>query len=159
MAVSEQENVGTTQLNLQWARILGRLQVEVGDVEYRTWLRQITLAGIDGDEVSVTLPTRFLRDWIRRTYNDRLNALWQAENPTVRRVDIRVNANPGSPAVPVDPVAPASVPAVATTPVRQEDRFEQKPEFSAALDPRFTFDGFVVGRPNEFAQPDAAIEE
>ena len=43
----------------QWARIRGKLQSEVGDVEYRTWLRQMTLAGIDGDEVTVHLPTRF----------------------------------------------------------------------------------------------------
>ena len=28
-------------------------QSEVGEVEYRTWLRQMTLAGVDGDEVTV----------------------------------------------------------------------------------------------------------
>ena len=49
------------QLQTQWARIRGRLQSEVGDVEYRNWLRQMTLAGIDGDEITVLLPTRFLR--------------------------------------------------------------------------------------------------
>ena len=37
------------QLATQWARIRGRLQHEVGDIEYRNWLRQMTLAGIDGD--------------------------------------------------------------------------------------------------------------
>ena len=50
------------QLAEQWARVRGRLQQEVGDVEYRTWLRQMTLAAVDGDEVTVFLPTRFLRD-------------------------------------------------------------------------------------------------
>ena len=69
------------QLQTQWARIRGRLQSEVGDVEYRNWLRQMTLAGIDGDEITVLLPTRFLADWVRSRYGDRLNALWQSENP------------------------------------------------------------------------------
>ena len=78
------------QLAAQWARVRGRLQGEVGDVEYRTWLRQMSLGGLDGDEVTVRLPTRFLRDWVRTHYGDRLNALWQAENRQVRRVDIRV---------------------------------------------------------------------
>ena len=78
------------QLATQWARIRGRLQTEVGDIEYRNWLRQMTLSGIDGDEITVLLPTRFLCDWVRSRYGDRLNALWQAENPTIRRIEIRV---------------------------------------------------------------------
>ena len=85
------------QLTTQWARIRGRLQHEVGDIEYRNWLRQMTLAGIDGDEVTVLLPTRFLCDWVRGRYGDRLNALWQAENPSVRRIELRVG-NTGLPA-------------------------------------------------------------
>ena len=78
------------QISSQWTKIKGRLQAEVGDVEYRTWLRQMTLAGLDGDEVTVNLPTRFLRDWVSTRYGDRLRVLWQSENPEVRRVDIRV---------------------------------------------------------------------
>lgn len=60
----EQEIVDTDmpQLAAQWARVRGRLQSEVGDVEYRNWLRQMTLAGVDGDEITVLLPTRFLCD-------------------------------------------------------------------------------------------------
>ena len=53
-----------SQLQTQWARIRGHLQSEVGDVEYRNWLRQMTLASIDGDEITVLLPTRFLADWV-----------------------------------------------------------------------------------------------
>ncbi len=73
-----------------WARIRGRLRDEVGEVEYRSWLRQMTLGGIEGDEAVVLLPTRFLRDWVRGHYGDRLRALWTQENPRVRRVDVRV---------------------------------------------------------------------
>ena len=71
------------QLAAQWARVRGNLQAEVGDVEYRTWLRQMTLVGIDGDEVTVNLPSRFLRDWVRGHYGDLLNTLWRAENRSV----------------------------------------------------------------------------
>ena len=80
------------QLAAQWARVRGNLQAEVGDVEYRTWLKQMTLAGIDGEEIVVHLPTRFLRDWVRSHYGDRLNALWQQENRAIRRVALRVGS-------------------------------------------------------------------
>ncbi len=69
------------QMAAQWARVRGRLQQEVGEVEYRTWLRQMTLVGLDGDEVTVHLPTRFLRDWVRAQFGDRLTALWQEQIP------------------------------------------------------------------------------
>jgi DnaA N-terminal domain len=94
---------GPAQLAAQWARIRGRLQQEVGEIEYRTWLRQMTLAGCEGDEIELHLPTRFLRDWVREHYADRLSTLWQAENPAVRRkpsapmVHRRGPMNAGSP--------------------------------------------------------------
>jgi chromosomal replication initiator protein len=153
------------QLAAQWARIRGRLQSDVGEIEYRTWLRQMSLAGLDGDEITVHLPTRFLRDWVRSHYGDRLNTLWQQENRQVRRVDIRV----GGAVPPVSglaeslalPAEPAARPATG----RAEEHHEMRPEIrnseprngeprselAGALDQRFTFDSFVVGKPNEFA--------
>lgn len=144
----------------QWARVRGRLHSEVGDVEYRTWLRQMSFGGVEGDEVTVRLPTRFLRDWVRTHYGDRLNALWQAENHLVRRVDIRVGegasaeglAEPLSPDSqdPAPLAAPAQFAPVPASPVPAVAP-ERGGELVAALDPRFTFESFVVGKPNEFA--------
>jgi chromosomal replication initiator protein len=146
--VIEPNLMGMPQLQTQWARIRGRLQGEVGDVEYRNWLRQMTLASIDGDEITVLLPTRFLADWVRSRYGDRLNALWQSENPAVRRIEIRV----GGSAVPASGLAESLAAPSDQAPVianRSEERMDQRPELQ--IDPRFTFEAFVVGKPNEFA--------
>jgi chromosomal replication initiator protein len=137
--------------------VRGRLQSEVGDVEYRTWLRQMYFVGVNGDEVTVRLPTRFLRDWVRSHYGDRLNALWQAENRGIRRVDICVGtATPTSGLAQSVSELPPEVTdreahAVAPVATRNEERGEPRAEAAAALDARFTFDNFVVGKPNEFA--------
>jgi len=148
------------QLQEQWTRVRNRLQQEVGDVEYRTWLRQITLGSVDGDEVTVHLPTRFLRDWVRGHYADKLNALWQSENKQIRRVDIRVGGI-GASATPSiakldDAPRPAGMAAEAAATAKALDRPEPRaeaarPEMAAPLDTRFEFDSFVVGKPNEFA--------
>ena len=128
------------ELASQWSRVRTRLQADVGDVEFRTWLRQLSVGSVDGDEVTLHLPTRFLRDWVRGHYTDRLNALWQAENKRIRRVDIRV----GGTATDEAPTMPAAA--------RPADRIEApRPEMAAPLDNRFEFDNFVVGKPNEFA--------
>jgi chromosomal replication initiator protein len=160
----EQDTVATpTQLAAQWARVRGRLQQEFGDVEYRNWLRQMTLVGLEGDEITVHLPTRFLRDWVRSRYGERITELWHEENPDVRRVDIRFGPLSGSISAMDDGLAPnlASPPEQPPEPRPlapplpmgrgRERSGEPRSELNAVLDPRFTFDAFVVGKPNEFA--------
>jgi chromosomal replication initiator protein len=141
-----------------WARIRGRLREEVGEVEYRSWLRQMTLAGIDGEEAVILLPTRFLRDWVNSHYGDRLRALWQQEEPAVRRVDIRVSAmasaaladglGPSGGRLEPTGLAESLAPRPAERPV---ERVERGADWVVPLEARFTFDTFVVGKPNEFA--------
>jgi chromosomal replication initiator protein len=131
----------------------------------------MTLASLQGEEVVVMLPTRFLRDWVRGHYGDRLQALWQAEIAAVRRVDFRVMPDAARREAATDAAAqpnghdrgrataltqPAPVPApIASEPrgpeMRAEPRADGRGDWSAPLDPRFTFDTFVVGKPNEFA--------
>ncbi len=138
----------TSQLPAQWTRIRARLQGEVGELEYRNWLRQMTLGGVDGDEITVLLPTRFLCDWVRSRYGDRLNSLWQEENPAVRRVDVRVGGGAAPMAGLAESLATTTEqPSVA--PMRLEERMDQRADLT--IDPRFTFEAFVVGKPNEFA--------
>ncbi len=144
-----------TALQAGWTRVRQRLQTEVGDLDFRTWLSGMTLGGLDGDELTIRLPTRFVRDHVRGHYADRLQALWQAENPAIKRVDIRFAGSARAMAA-----APVAVPepTVAAMP-RPEERQAATGERAAAmdrpneagLDPRFTFDSFVVGKPNAFA--------
>ncbi|MFC3125351.1 chromosomal replication initiator protein DnaA [Pseudoroseomonas globiformis] len=168
------------QASEAWTRIRGRLRDEVGEVEYRSWLRQMTLGAIEGEEAVILLPTRFLRDWVRGHYGDRLRALWTAENLGVRRVEIRVApelradqapladgavAQPRGPAAAPGPrsesgASPATAPGARpqqaalalAEPLSSGPRgAEPRNDWAAPLDPRYTFDSFVVGKPNEFA--------
>jgi chromosomal replication initiator protein len=168
-AVGPSSASGQGQLAEVWARIRGRLRDEVGEVEYRSWLRQMTLASLQGEEVVVLLPTRFLRDWVRGHYGDRLQALWQAEVPAIRRIEFRVMAEPRAEAAKAEPRTEGRAPpnGAAARPARPEPAeaglaeplgrpaepraADGRADWSASLDPRFTFDTFVVGKPNEFA--------
>ena len=140
------------QLAAHWDRVRDRLQQDVGEVEFRMWLRPMTLGGVDGDEVTLLLPTRFLRDWVRGHYADKLNALWQHEDKRVRRVDIRVGGVAAASDLPELVASPAPPPPAAhAAPAARVQATEARADMAAPLDPRFEFDSFVVGKPNEFA--------
>ncbi|GAL96863.1 chromosomal replication initiator protein DnaA [Acetobacter tropicalis] len=139
-----------------WLRICSKLKGEVGEVEYRTWLTKIALGPIDGDEITLLLPTRFLRDWVRSQYGDRLSELWNQEISSIRRVELQV-ARPGDPVAPPimldEPTTQAAPPPATGSIFEDTPRTapEVKSDIVASLDTRFTFDTFVVGKPNEFA--------
>jgi chromosomal replication initiator protein len=140
----------------QWASVRAKLQQEVGDVEYRTWLKQVALGGLAGDELLLMLPTRFLRDWVSKEYGALIAALWQLENPAIRGVEIRAQPARGTAPNLAEPVLPAPNGHAASAPnghafAQPVARIDQRADVQAPLDQRFTFESFVVGKPNEFA--------
>lgn len=163
-------------LDQQWAKVRGRLKDEVGETAYRSWLKPLTVSDLHAGQVRIVVPTRFMRDWIRTHYADRIRALWTGENPTVQSVEIIVAVSAARPAV-EELTGAAGVPgaAICSPTARSDGRFtppveasaqsgpnhgfastqaipdERFDDLSAPLDPRFTFENFVVGKPNELA--------
>src|ERR1700688_2668178 len=78
-----------------WGRVLGRLRKEVGETAYRSWFRSMTVERIAGGEGVISVPTRFLRNWVATHYADRLLALWRDENQAVRRISFVVDQRRG----------------------------------------------------------------
>ena len=78
------------EVQSQWARIRGRLRDEVGDAAYRSWLKSMTLAEINGGRVRIAVPTKFLRDWVATHYAQRIRVLWNGENSAIAGVDVVV---------------------------------------------------------------------
>jgi chromosomal replication initiator protein len=74
----------------QWARVRGRLREEYGDAAYRTWLKSMTLYGVEQGKVRIGVPTRFLRDWVSQNYAERIRMLWNGENESIANVEILV---------------------------------------------------------------------
>jgi len=141
------------QIQSQWARVRGKLRAEMGETAYRNWLKKLTFLQIRGQEVELAVPTRFVRDWIVSHYQDRLRTLWQAENPTLRAVEVIVDSNCLNGPVETRPAGRmAEAEPVTAEIVRRESAESTSGNFvGAALDPRLTFDEFVVGKSNELA--------
>ena len=80
------------QADADWGRVKGRLKSEYGDDVFSSWFARMDLEAFAGGIVHLSVPTRFLKQWIQSYYGDRLMALWQEENPDVRRVEISVRS-------------------------------------------------------------------
>ncbi len=141
---------GTTggQLHAEWDRVCGRMRTEIGEAAYRSWVAPMTVRGVHDGLARISVPTRFMRDWIVAHYADRLQSLWNDEDNAVHSIEIFIQSD--RPAAAADQESPSrrqatKVPAKAATTANVVD------QISASLDSRFTFKNFVVGKPNEFA--------
>ncbi len=139
------------QLSSEWESVSDRLRQEIGEAAYQSWLKPISVREIAGGQVRLSVPTRFMQDWVATHYAERLSALWRVENPDVDSVDIVVHSNRiGATKKPSDWTPATSERKRRRTTVEAAGE-EVVADISAPLDPRFTFDRFVVGKPNEFA--------
>ncbi|WP_220185263.1 chromosomal replication initiator protein DnaA [Paracoccus sp. S1E-3] len=124
-----------------WDRASNTLRDRVGSNNHTAWIAPLDLTGIDSGEAQIVTPTRFISDWVQRHYADAIrDALIEVGAP-IARLNFRVAA-PRRAAAPRKQADAAS----ATPLIRAAE-----PEMSAPLDARFTFDNFVVGKPNELA--------
>jgi chromosomal replication initiator protein len=129
-----------------WQRVLQRLKEEVGDAAYRSWLKSLRLERVATGEAVVAAPTRFLRNWVATHYADRLLAAWRCVNPAVLRLSVVLD-----PGLEMQPAGRAPVLREPAAEAGAGDISDDKGQISAPLDPRFTFENFVVGKPNELA--------
>ena len=82
-------------LDGQWSQVQDLLRAEFGKTAYSTWLAPLALGGFEGERVLLTVPTRFLRDWVAAHYADRIRVLWRRVNPKIHGVALNVTPAAG----------------------------------------------------------------
>ena len=156
----------------EWDRVKTRLKQEFGESAFKSWVTPITATAFRNGEVELAVPTRFMKDWISTHYAERIRALWNGENPSVRKVTLKVEAARNAAKADAAAREKAAVQAPASNrmtvpgarsvtsaravpaPAQFAAPHASSPlgaDLSAPLDPRYVFKNFVVGKPNEFA--------
>ncbi len=132
-----------------WARVRAKLRQEFGESVYRSWFKPLILKGVDGSKVELSAPTTFMQERIEAQYSDRIKALWMLESGgSINTLGITVLSASSSENLGRDNnlglKQESKLPVVSKN-VKEENLLV------AALDSRFTFENFVVGKPNELA--------
>jgi chromosomal replication initiator protein len=144
MAVLEPQ---TNDMLSQWQDLCGHIIKEFGEASFRSWVKPLKPLKIDEGVAYLLAPSRFMKDWVIAHYGDQITRHWKTLNPTINRISIDVGTANESQAPTLATIASATLENNEAEPLEDEDR----DEFVSALDSRFTFENFVVGRPNELA--------
>jgi chromosomal replication initiator protein len=119
-----------------WDQLRNYLQTKVSTQEYENWLRGTAFAGVENGALAIAVPDRETRAWMEREYTQLIHDGIRALVLPIRSVGYQVE-------LPRGPRNQASAALDSATP---------EPEItSSLLNPKFTFDSFVVGTCNQFA--------
>lgn len=139
-----------TSDNLQiWQEVQSKLRNEFGESTYKSWLSKLHYASYDENKLTLSAPTKFMREWIVTHYYDSIKKIWRNHHPNLEDLEINIsNSNHNNIETPKDI---SQKTAKEITNVKDIDNFYLSYDLTTVLDPRFTFENFVVGAPNEFA--------
>ena len=123
-----------------WDEILARVETKVNRHSFYTWFKPTTFLAADKQSVTVRVPNPLFKDWLMKHY---AGVISEAMNE-VRQPNLSVNfvAEPQNEGAPL------------TLSVDEAAAFENEAPAApgpAGLNPRYTFDTFIVGSSNQFA--------
>jgi chromosomal replication initiator protein len=146
----------------RWQRVKNRLRSELGEDVFTSWFARMELDAVEKGAVRLSVPTRFLRNWIQSHYSEKVLSNWQAEDSSITRLELSVRS------ATMRPVAIKPRAAETAVPAREpheallngaDARANGGVPFMSVhealggspLDPRLSFDSFIVGRSNTLA--------
>jgi chromosomal replication initiator protein len=144
--------------------VLEQAERELGTNCVAQWIRPVRLTSIDNDVAVLSASTGFLADWVERNYGLHLLRILRSLSPGLRRITLTVSeaalAQGGGEAAPAAAngrngtgaamAAAGNAPGIGSG-IGNGQAAADGDLQSAPFDPRFTFDKFVVGKPNELA--------
>ncbi len=127
-----------------WQTALGELELLISKANFTTWFKNTFVTDRDDRRVVVGVPNAFTKAWLETKYHPAIQkALQNAVGGTSVEVEYKVESRHAVPATPEVLTPAVSAPAPDAP---------SKPASVNGLDPRYTFETFVVGKGSELAR-------
>ena len=128
-------------IDVSWSEITSELKKSLDKDTFQNWIKPIYFESHIDTSLTLSVPTRFLRDWIIKNYASVIKKAYMDQGHSIDKLAILVKENnnriiPGTEVIYED---------------KDDDEDTYYDDISAPLDPKFTFDNFIVGKPNELA--------
>src|SRR5438445_10800250 len=126
-----------------WDQILARIETKVNRHSFYTWFKPTAFVAEDRASVTVRVPSAMFKDWLTKHYSGVIGeAMGELKKPGLT---VNFVADAPSDAVAIPPLNADEAAAL------EAGGSSSTPPGLAGLNPRYTFDSFIVGSSNQFA--------
>ncbi len=128
-----------------WQAALAQLQLQISPANFSTWLKNTQILSNQGGELLVSVPNNFSKEWLQNKYHKAIFQILRSLDNEIKEIKYMVgNTAP-------KPREPALHPLVFAPEEPQLEFQELRVDRTTNLNPRYTFDKFIVGPFNELA--------
>lgn len=121
-------------VNFSWDDFLKIIKSKLSSVSYDTWFKDTKLARITNDSISIEVPMSFHKDFLNKTYYELIDSI--IVNLTGKSYDINFVVEE----------------EIVDNDLEINKIDEKKSQFQSNLNPKYTFENYVIGDSNRFAQ-------
>ena len=127
-----------------WDQILARIETKVNRHSFYTWFKPTNFISEDGAAISVRVPNSLFKEWLTKHYSGVIaESMAELKRPHLA-IQFIADTQGDHPAIALSPEESAALQVAAPVP-------PVAPTTHAGLNPRYTFDTFIVGSSNQFA--------
>lgn len=134
-----------------WLRLREDLRKRVGKDNFTTWIEPLVSAGLQDETARFLVPNSFFGDWVKRNYADMILHRLQDAGIAAVRLEFLQDPKLRADARATEPKANGHAGTALRPATRRRKPIAAEDLPGAPPDPRFTFDSFVVGKPNALA--------
>ena len=130
------------QKTLNWEQIQEDFKIKFGKEVFESWLKKMDLIETNTNFLLISVPTRFIRDWITSRYLDTVIEVIKSHNKNINRIEFKINTLSNE----IDK-SEQSLDKEESNVTFIKDSFIQYNR----IDPNKSFENFVVGPSNSLA--------
>lgn len=137
-----------------WQKVLTKIEGEVSKANFSTWFKDTEIIKYNEGIVYVSVQNAFVRDWLANKFHKTILKILRELSPEIRGLDYTISKSDNKKIT--DKAFVKTVSSVATLPLQEH---YNDPESN--LNPRYTFESFIIGPFNElaYAAANAAIKD
>jgi len=79
------------QKTLNWEQIQEDFKIKFGKEVFESWLKKMDLIETNTNFLLISVPTRFIRDWITSRYLDTVIEVIKSHNKNINRIEFKIN--------------------------------------------------------------------
>lgn len=141
-----------------WKSALGEIKLNISKANYLTWFKDVFVVDLQQETIILGVPSNFTKEWLESKYHKQiLQALYNL-NPQIKKIEYQVNIDTHSLKKPLSSLKKQN-PRLNKASILDE-QLELNIDTETNLNPKYTFENFIVGTNNELANAAAlAITE
>ncbi len=128
-----------------WQSVLAQMQFHISKANFATWFQNTEILSKDNEKITISVPNAFSKEWLSNKYNKLILKILHNTDGSIKDLEFIIKPQSGK------GLAIKTVLESEKTNTEQLKFDEFKINKETNLNPRYTFDNFVVGSFNELA--------